>query len=121
MQASLASGQVDVCLIPEVPFQLEGEHGLVAYLEHLLETRGHVVICIAEGTAQVRCTAKSLSHAVCSGAAAAAAAAASCGPTVGWQLGEASTYTHTCCAWASSGKHWPCLPYRLCDKIHTWG
>ncbi|GAB4819008.1 hypothetical protein N2152v2_006054 [Parachlorella kessleri] len=52
VKASLASGLVDVCLIPEVPFQLEGEHGLVAYLEHLLETRGHVVICIAEGTAQ---------------------------------------------------------------------
>lgn len=32
-QASLASGVVDVCLIPEVPFELEGRHGMLTYLE----------------------------------------------------------------------------------------
>eukprot|EP00884_Botryococcus_braunii_P013565 jgi/Botrbrau1/22209/Bobra.168_1s0040.1 len=49
LQASMASGVVDVCLIPEVPFALYGEKGLFAYVEKLLETKGHAVICIAEG------------------------------------------------------------------------
>ncbi|CAA7032717.1 unnamed protein product [Microthlaspi erraticum] len=32
MQASLASGQVDICLIPEVPFNLHGPHGVLKHL-----------------------------------------------------------------------------------------
>jgi hypothetical protein len=53
-QASMASGVVDVCLIPEVNFALYGEKGLFAYLEKVLETKGHAVVCIAEGAGQVR-------------------------------------------------------------------
>lgn len=34
MHASLSSGQVDVCLIPEVPFTLDGEFGVLQHLEH---------------------------------------------------------------------------------------
>ena len=37
---------VDVCLIPEVEFS---EDNLIAYVQKLLEKKGHTVICIAEG------------------------------------------------------------------------
>lgn len=49
----MASGVVDICLIPEVNFTLEGKQGLLAYLETVLEQRGHAVICMAEGAGQV--------------------------------------------------------------------
>ncbi|KAK1370846.1 ATP-dependent 6-phosphofructokinase [Heracleum sosnowskyi] len=52
MQASLASGQIDVCLIPEVPFHLHGPHGVLRHLEYLLETKGSAVVCVAEGAGQ---------------------------------------------------------------------
>ncbi|KAK9833229.1 hypothetical protein WJX74_010935 [Apatococcus lobatus] len=52
MQASMASGVVDVCLIPEVPFSLDGEMGLYAYVRTLLDHKGHAVICVAEGAGQ---------------------------------------------------------------------
>ena len=39
VKASLASGLVDVTLIPEVPFRLEGPRGLLAYLDSLLESQ----------------------------------------------------------------------------------
>lgn len=50
----MASGVVDICLIPEVTFCLEGRDGLLSYLAGLLEQRGHAVICMAEGAGQVR-------------------------------------------------------------------
>lgn len=49
VQASLASGLVDVCLIPEVSFRLDA---VMAYLEEVLEKKGHAVVCVAEGAAQ---------------------------------------------------------------------
>jgi 6-phosphofructokinase 1 len=52
MQASLASGVVDVCLIPEVHFEMQGERGLLAYVQSLLDDKGHCVVCIAEGAGQ---------------------------------------------------------------------
>uniref|UniRef100_A0A803NDD4 Phosphofructokinase domain-containing protein n=1 Tax=Chenopodium quinoa TaxID=63459 RepID=A0A803NDD4_CHEQI len=51
MHASLASGQVDICLIPEVPFHIHGPHGILRHLEYLLDTKGSAVICVAEGAA----------------------------------------------------------------------
>ncbi len=45
---------VDACLIPEVSFVLHGEHGLLKYIEGVLQARGHAVICIAEGAGQAR-------------------------------------------------------------------
>lgn len=54
VQASLASGSVDICLIPEVKFDLHGEHGVLAYAAKLLRKNGHCVICVAEGAGQVR-------------------------------------------------------------------
>ncbi|KAL5206348.1 hypothetical protein ABZP36_034557 [Zizania latifolia] len=52
MQASLSSGQIDVCLIPEVSFTLDGEHGVMQHLEHLLKRKGFCVVCVAEGAGQ---------------------------------------------------------------------
>jgi len=45
---------VDAVLIPEVRFNLEGESGLLAYLERIMEEKGHCVVCVAEGAGQVR-------------------------------------------------------------------
>jgi 6-phosphofructokinase 1 len=50
--ASLAMSDVNFVLIPEVPFQLEGEGGLLAVLRQRLERRGHAVVVVAEGAGQ---------------------------------------------------------------------
>ncbi|GLC45531.1 hypothetical protein PLESTB_001203600 [Pleodorina starrii] len=52
MQASMASGVVDACLIPEVAFKLNGEGGLLHYLEGAIKAKGHCVVCVAEGAGQ---------------------------------------------------------------------
>ncbi|KAK9119290.1 hypothetical protein Scep_017383 [Stephania cephalantha] len=52
MHATLSSGQIDVCLIPEVPFKLDGPYGLLKHLEHLIENKGSAVVCVAEGAGQ---------------------------------------------------------------------
>ena len=46
---ALAVRDVNYVLIPEVPFELGGENGLLRFLERRLERRGHAVILIAEG------------------------------------------------------------------------
>jgi len=50
--AALATGEANFVLIPEVPFQLEGETGLFAQLERRLASSGHAVIITAEGAGQ---------------------------------------------------------------------
>lgn len=50
--ATIASGEVNFALIPEVPFKLEGESGLLARLERRLAYRDHAVIVVAEGAGQ---------------------------------------------------------------------
>lgn len=52
MYATLASRDVDCCLIPESPFYLEGTGGLFEYIEKRLKENGHMVIVIAEGAGQ---------------------------------------------------------------------
>lgn len=52
MYATLASRDVDCCLIPESPFFLEGPGGLFEYIEKRLKENGHMVIVIAEGAGQ---------------------------------------------------------------------
>ncbi|KAL3735925.1 hypothetical protein ACJRO7_024962 [Eucalyptus globulus] len=52
MHATLASRDVDCCLIPESPFYLEGPGGLYEYVERKLKEDGHMVIVIAEGAGQ---------------------------------------------------------------------
>lgn len=50
--AALAMNDVNIVLIPEVPFELEGENGLLVYLKRRLEERHHAVIVVAEGAGQ---------------------------------------------------------------------
>ncbi|CAL5375898.1 unnamed protein product [Camellia sinensis] len=52
MYATLASRDVDCCLIPESPFYLEGPGGLFEFMEKRLKENGHMVIVIAEGAGQ---------------------------------------------------------------------
>jgi len=49
---TLASHDVNFCLIPEVPFELEGDNGLFAHLEERIKRRNHAVILVAEGAGQ---------------------------------------------------------------------
>ncbi len=50
--AALAEQNVNFVLIPEVDFDLEGEHGLLRTLELRLERSRHAVIVVAEGAGQ---------------------------------------------------------------------
>ncbi|VVA94142.1 unnamed protein product [Arabis nemorensis] len=56
MQASLASVQVDICLIPEVPFNLHGPHGVLKHLKYLIETKGSTVIVTPQLPSNYRTT-----------------------------------------------------------------
>jgi 6-phosphofructokinase 1 len=46
---ALAINDVNYVLIPEVPFDLDGENGLLVHLQERLERRNHAVILVAEG------------------------------------------------------------------------
>ena len=50
--AALAEPDVNCVLVPEVPFVIDGERGLVSWLIERLEKRGHAVIVAAEGAGQ---------------------------------------------------------------------
>ncbi len=49
---SLASMEVNFCLIPELPFKLRGQGGFLERLQDRLVRRGHVVVVVAEGAGQ---------------------------------------------------------------------
>ncbi len=49
--ATLASHEVNFCLVPEIPFDLSGPDGLLAALARRLDRRGHALIVVAEGCA----------------------------------------------------------------------
>ena len=49
---ALASHEVNFCLIPEVPFDLDGPNGFLHWLEVRLQKRAHAVIVVAEGAGQ---------------------------------------------------------------------
>ncbi|EPR44041.1 phosphofructokinase [Desulfovibrio sp. X2] len=51
-QSALALKEVNFVLIPEYPFELTGENGLLAALEDRLRKRRHAVIVVAEGAGQ---------------------------------------------------------------------
>jgi 6-phosphofructokinase 1 len=53
--AAIASTDVDVVLIPEVPVVLEGEGGLLDLLERRLKRNSHAVVVVAEGAGQELC------------------------------------------------------------------
>jgi len=50
--AALANHDADFVLIPEVPFSLHGENGLLRSLERRVRERGSAVIVLAEGAGQ---------------------------------------------------------------------
>jgi len=50
--AALAQSDVNYVLIPEIPFDLEGENGFLKVLEQRLLLRSHSVILVAEGAGQ---------------------------------------------------------------------
>ena len=51
-EASLTNADVDFCLVPEVPFTLEGEGGFLDALERRLARAHHAVVVVAEGAGQ---------------------------------------------------------------------
>ncbi len=55
--ASIASQDVNFCLVPEIPFDLEGPNGFYAHLKKRLEKRGHAVVVVAEGLGRRFCRA----------------------------------------------------------------
>ncbi|HTF47643.1 MAG TPA: ATP-dependent 6-phosphofructokinase [Pseudonocardia sp.] len=50
--AALANHDADVVLIPEVPFGLDGDDGLLEYVLRRVRERDHVVLVVAEGAGQ---------------------------------------------------------------------
>jgi 6-phosphofructokinase 1 len=50
--ATLASNEVNFCLVPEVPFVLEGQQGFLEALERRLDRKRHAVVAVAEGAGQ---------------------------------------------------------------------
>ncbi len=50
--AALASGNANFVLVPEVPFDLEGEKGFLKCLEKRILERKHAVILVSEGAGQ---------------------------------------------------------------------
>ncbi len=51
-EATLATSEVNFLLVPEQPFKLEGEHGLLMALERRLLEKKHALIVMAEGAGQ---------------------------------------------------------------------
>src|SRR5574344_1334532 len=51
-ETALASHEANFCLIPEVPFDLDGPNGFLSHLEARLMDHHHAVIVVAEGAGQ---------------------------------------------------------------------
>lgn len=49
MFASLAARDVNICLIPEFPFDLNGPRGLLEFIMNRVKNRRHCIIVVAEG------------------------------------------------------------------------
>ncbi len=50
--STIASGEVNFTLVPEIPLKLEGPGGFLDKLRSRMESRGHAIIVIAEGAGQ---------------------------------------------------------------------
>jgi 6-phosphofructokinase 1 len=50
--AALASADVDLVLVPEVPMVFDGKHGIYRHIEKLLDRNGNALIVVAEGAGQ---------------------------------------------------------------------
>lgn len=53
--ASIASQDVNFCLIPEMDFDLEGENGFYHHLFERIKRKGHAVVVVAEGLGEKFC------------------------------------------------------------------
>lgn len=53
MEASLASIDVNICLVPEFGFELYGVNGLLEYICQRLRVKRHCVIVVAEGACTI--------------------------------------------------------------------
>jgi len=53
MEATLASRDVNICLIPEAKFNLHGEKGLLNFIFKRLKIKHHCVIVVAEGAGKL--------------------------------------------------------------------
>ncbi len=52
VHATLASGDVDLCLVPEISIELEGEKGCMPFLMKRVKQNGHAVVVVAEGAGE---------------------------------------------------------------------
>lgn len=52
VHATLASGDVDLCLVPEVATELEGPNGCLPFLMERVKEQGHAVVVVAEGAGE---------------------------------------------------------------------
>ena len=50
--ASLAAREVNLVLVPELPFDLHGDKGIVAFLRERIQRRDHAAVVVAEGAGQ---------------------------------------------------------------------
>eukprot|EP00808_Paulinella_micropora_P025021 g1741.t1 len=50
--ATLASREVDLCLIPEITFKMEGQGGVLDTIEDALKDKGWAVVVVAEGAGE---------------------------------------------------------------------
>lgn len=50
--ATLSSGDVNLCLIPEVPIELDGPNSCLDHIERVVEEKGHAVVVVAEGAGE---------------------------------------------------------------------
>lgn len=50
--ATIASQDVNFCLVPEIPFRLDGEGGFLAALKRRIVARSHALVVVAEGAGQ---------------------------------------------------------------------
>jgi 6-phosphofructokinase 1 len=50
--ATMASGDVDLCLVPEVPLVLDGETGCLPHLWRRVKQQGYAVVVVAEGAGE---------------------------------------------------------------------
>lgn len=53
--ASIAAQDVNFCLIPELPLDLEGENGFFKHLLERINRKGHAVVVVAEGLGEKFC------------------------------------------------------------------
>jgi 6-phosphofructokinase 1 len=52
VHATMASGDVDLCLVPEVPTVLEGRNGCLPHIFRRVRKQGYAVIVVAEGAGE---------------------------------------------------------------------